>query len=778
MLFGFVLLNAQMVGELGRWEYGPTEAIAVKGNTAYISSGSYLWVMDISNESNPRLISEMKLENYIHYIRRIGNYLYVSKNDTLLNIYDIHTDTIPALVNQIEGTNSEYPWYDVYVDGDTVYISGYDNKQYFINDTVNLQYIRRIGFDYQVAVEETVLVATDDNIVVYDLKQTGNINSATDLYLTSEKTRGLDLRIPFIYFGYGSQGIGIMDISNLYDIKLKKTVVTDGNTYDVEVIEDTILIAAKGLNGIGIYDVEDDTVITEIGVCETNGYTYELEIIGDRLYAGARSGGLIIVDISDKSNPVVVGEYRGYGECRRMAIEGDRMYVASGDGGVMIMDITDRENPEVISQCWTRDIGEDVVKGGDYLYVADGDSGLTVVDISDEYNPNVVAGIPTGCYGSFAGIYDNVCMIGGKWRDTSADTIIDGIGLIDITIPTSPIKASELMDGHWLQYFKEVDSLVHCVGIAGPYTRYEIWNVKNPYAPLLVDSLMKNSGSYTGIAATESIAVMNYLDSLRFYDVSTPNNITYVKKIENPSFSYALGIFNNYLISTSPSYRLMIYDLHSFPTVDTISIDTMRYNGFDINTQDEYLFLTHNQYGLSIYGFDMVPPSRITLIEPQDGDTAYNNSMEVTWHKSTDTGVGIDRYEVYVNGIEEGETTDTSITVNTTSTGTRNVWVKVYDRVDNSIYSDTNAVYLLTGIEGKGDKRKETGELTIKATLNRISVYNGTTEKQEIEVLDVMGRVVEKRELKQKEKYELSPKSGIYFIRSGKNKTSKIAVIK
>ncbi|MGE3063330.1 MAG: hypothetical protein AB7T10_06815 [bacterium] len=53
MLFGFVMLNAQMVGELGRWEYGPTEAIAVKGNTAYISSGSYLWVMDISNILSP-----------------------------------------------------------------------------------------------------------------------------------------------------------------------------------------------------------------------------------------------------------------------------------------------------------------------------------------------------------------------------------------------------------------------------------------------------------------------------------------------------------------------------------------------------------------------------------------------------------------------------------------------------------------------------------------------------------------------------------------------------
>ena len=153
--------------------------------------------------------------------------------------------------------------------------------------------------------------------------------------------------------------------------------------------------------------------------------------------------------------------------------------------------------------------------------------------------------------------------------------------------------------------------------------------------------------------------------------------------------------------------------------------------------------------------------------------------MNVTWHKSTDTGVGIDRYEVYVNGTERGETTDTSMVLNISDTGTRNVWVKVYDRVGNSSYSDTNAVYLLMGIEDKGKTMGITKELTIRATLNKISIYNGTGEKQEFEVLDVMGRVVEKKELKQKEQYELSPKSGIYFIKSGsKKKTSKIAIIK
>ncbi|MDI6700735.1 MAG: hypothetical protein QME48_05825 [bacterium] len=773
-----------MVGELGRWEYGPTEAIAVKGNTAYISSGSYLWVMDISNESNPRLISEMKLENYIHYIRRIGNYLYVSKNDTLLNIYDIHTDTVPMLVNQIEGTNSEYPWYDVYVDGDTLWIGGDGTIQYVINDTINLQYVRWVVLGEQFARKDSVgisLLTDYKSIRVCNLNRTGNLLLPDDDITFTEKIRGIKVTYPYVYFGYGSKGIGIMDISNLYDIKLKKTVLTGGNTYDVEMIEDTILIAARGLNGIGIYDVEYDTLLTEIGSCETNGYTYELEVIGNRLYAGARSGGLIIVDITDKSNPTVVGEYRGYGESRRMAIEGDRLYVASGDGGVMIMDITDRENPEVISQCWTRDIGEDVVKGGDYLYVADGDSGLTVVDISDEYNPSVVAGIVNEHYGNFVDINQarNYLVLSGK-EGESSDTLENGITIYNISSPMSPLKSKELMKGQ--PYSREpvlMDTLIYTMyneGNLNWYMSIKGYNIKDIYNAILIDSISYYQGIGSGF-----IEIGNY-----FYYTRTNNNNDSLIRLDaglnqltiklDEDLSYTSKEIQGNLLQMK--YRnIRIWDLSGDTVIKDIIKDDVNYY-IECDNEQNNFYVSYLNYGISVYGFDMVPPSKITLIEPQDGDTAYNNSMEVTWHKSTDTGVGIDRYEVYVNGIEEGETTDTSMVVNTTSTGTRNVWVKVYDRVGNSSYSDTNAVYLLTGIEGKDETRVTDKELTIKTTLNRISVYNGTTEKQEIEVLDIMGRVVEKRELKQKEKYELSPKSGIYFIRSGKNKTSKIAVIK
>ena len=342
---------SQSLTQVGSWEYGPTEAVAVKDSTAYISSGSYLWVLDISDESNISLVDEIKLSNYITFIKNVGNYLFISGEDSILDIYDIHNIYNPVLSNSLYESDELRWFYECYLEGDTIYICGHMTYQYFLNDTVNPIFIRNAGFGETYDKEGTLSIITDENYVaVYDLSASGDVNSFTDYFIGDEDTRSVVLRSPYGYFGYGSRGIGIMDISNIYSIDLHSTVNTNGYTYDIELIEDTIMIAARGLNGIGIYDVENDTTFTLIGECDTDGYAYELEIIGNKLYIGAKSGGLIIVDISDKSNPTVVGEYQGYGECRRMDIDGDRLYSASGDGGLMIMDITNRTSPTVIGE--------------------------------------------------------------------------------------------------------------------------------------------------------------------------------------------------------------------------------------------------------------------------------------------------------------------------------------------------------------------------------------------------------------------------------------------
>ncbi|MCK4523412.1 beta-propeller domain-containing protein, partial [candidate division WOR-3 bacterium] len=255
-----ILSYSQIIEELGTWEYGPTEAIAVKDSTAYISSGSYLWVLDISDESNPTLIDEIRLENYINYIRRIGNYLYVTKEDTLLNIYDIHTSNNPVLANQLEGY---YKWDDLSIYNDTIFLGRQSHVgvlQYHINDTINPQYIRWIWNPDKLTKYSDIGIGLKSQAIrLYDLTIAGDIFTYNGFINFGEVIRGSAINYPYIYFGYGSEGIGVAEIINVDSIIEQGSYLTGGSTYDVELIEDTILIAARGLNGIGIYDIDNDT---------------------------------------------------------------------------------------------------------------------------------------------------------------------------------------------------------------------------------------------------------------------------------------------------------------------------------------------------------------------------------------------------------------------------------------------------------------------------------------------------------------------------------------
>ncbi|MCK4524037.1 hypothetical protein KAU15_03830, partial [candidate division WOR-3 bacterium] len=592
------------------------------------------------------LIDEIKLENYIHYIRRIGNYLYVSKNDTILNIYDIHTADSITLINQLFGTYSGYPWRDVFIEGDSIIISNRYGRQYFINDTVNLTYIRNIGLDNQIAKSGIYAAGCEETYVdVCDIDSGGSVTGPSDGIVTTEEVRGIILKHPYVYFGYGSKGIGILDINDLYNIIEKSNYITNGYTYDIELIEDTIMIAARGLNGIGIYDIDNDTIFTLIGECNTDGYTYELEVIGDRLYVGARSGGLQIIDISNKSNPVLLGEYKGYGECRRIDIEGDRLYVASGDGGLMIMDISTRTDPTVISQCYSRHIAEDVVKQGNYVYMADGDSGLTVMDIIDENNPSIEGELITGYYQKQIDNYNDIVVLSNNSTDPT------GLPIIDVSNPSSPVKANEVMTG-CNKFSIMLDSIyLHANAGGGTQPRYRIIDLTDMYVPVYRDSVFQLFSSYGGIYVKDNKSYMCYEDTFYCYDVSDMNNIIEINRRERSGFTSLVRMKNDTLIDyVEGGNRMFLWDYTDPYNPDSLLITKCKYHAYDIYILGEYMYVTQGEfslgqlnkgkYGLSIYGFNVSGIENKQIFTKQENITITTTFNSININNQT----GIPQY--------------------------------------------------------------------------------------------------------------------------------------
>ena len=412
-----MFIYSQDIIEVGSWEYGPTEAVAVKDSTAYISSGSYLWVLDISDESNPVLIEEIKFANYINFLEIVGNYMFITKNDSIIHIYDIHDSRNVFEANQIHGSD-DHQYMGITSYQDKIYLGKrFDEAEvYDISDTVNIQYNRELSWSAQIIRYNDIGIGlTDDRINdalrTYDLTQSGNIY-ASGARGYNYDLRGIFIRYPYVYFGRGPQGIGTADVSDITSIKPFPDYSTGGHVYDVKQIDDTLMAVANGLNGFQIYDIDEDTLFTLVGECDVRGYPYQIVISGERAYIGARSGGLSIIDISDVGSPVVLGNYDGYTEMRGCDVVGNRLYAASGEGGLTIYDITDRSNPQFISKTYGRFIANDVKVDSIYAYLAEGDSGLTIMDISNEDSVDIISGLNTTYFSMQVDVSGDVCAIG------------------------------------------------------------------------------------------------------------------------------------------------------------------------------------------------------------------------------------------------------------------------------------------------------------------------------------------------------------------------------
>ena len=105
---------------IGRWANGPCFAVGVAGSTAYIGNGGYFQILDITDLSNPILLSKIVLPSLVYDIAISGNYAYVANGDDGLRIIDVSDPAAPTEVGFFD-TGSEAK--GVYLNNDYAYVA-------------------------------------------------------------------------------------------------------------------------------------------------------------------------------------------------------------------------------------------------------------------------------------------------------------------------------------------------------------------------------------------------------------------------------------------------------------------------------------------------------------------------------------------------------------------------------------------------------------------------------------------------------------------------------
>ncbi len=323
--------------------------VQVQGDYAYIVGG-YVSIVNISDPTNPVLVSEFFTGYYSSDLDVRGNLLYLADLDpywpayeSALTILNIEDKSNPSVITS----------YDIYLAVSDVKLSGnlaiVANEDYVwfvdVTDSANLS----VAGSYNVP-GSALRVKTKDSLVYI-------VDDSSPRSIKRSSPRPGDFQIINIADPANPTLIGSLSFPG----PVTNVVATESHAY---VLNNT------GLGyGIRVFEIQDRLAQKWISSYSTIGAPNNAVVRGTTLVV-AGSRGLEIVDISDPANLKQVTLYRTAGAVSDVVTKGDYAIVTSGYSGIAVYNITNPIDVPVAALP-TEDMAIELGLYGDYLYVAD-----------------------------------------------------------------------------------------------------------------------------------------------------------------------------------------------------------------------------------------------------------------------------------------------------------------------------------------------------------------------------------------------------------------------
>lgn len=232
-----------------------------------------------------------------------------------------------------------------------------------------------------------------------------------------------------VYVANFSGGIQIYTLYDVNDIKLLKTIPTDGFAQRFY-LHDTLLFVANRDNGIRVYNVKDPQ---DPFLAKYSNETYTLGICGDDSYAysaGQDEGVAILSLKNDSLEAEILSSLPELYTANNCLIDGEYLYSANWEKGTAIIDVKDKMNPKIVkiypcAQGSSSYYSSEVVKIKNFIVSAAGAEGIKIIDVS---NPE------ESFETSVLKIEDEVLEIASNGKDLIfAGTLSEGIYVVKIS---------------------------------------------------------------------------------------------------------------------------------------------------------------------------------------------------------------------------------------------------------------------------------------------------------------------------------------------------------
>lgn len=309
---------------IGHWANGPSHAVDVSGNIAYLGNEDTLEVLDTTDPANPLELGELVLTSKVTGIAVSDSSAYVAC-DSGLHIIDVSTPSSPQEVGYF-GTVGQA-------------------KSVAFSD----------GYAY---------LAADSALYIIDISIPSS-PQGIGTFNTGDWVQAISVSDGYAYVADGLSGLRVIDISIPSSPQEVGYFDTPDITMDVIVSDNYVYVTngwtepftGTGSGGLSILDISTPSSPQEVGYHNLRG-PYYLTVSGGYVYlASPRTPEVIngelfrIIDITTPSSPQEVGLFSIYDNATDIAVSGTFAYVTSGHGLYIIQNellvVSNDEDPSL-----------------------------------------------------------------------------------------------------------------------------------------------------------------------------------------------------------------------------------------------------------------------------------------------------------------------------------------------------------------------------------------------------------------------------------------------
>lgn len=507
-------VSLKVVGQIG----GPTQAVGVDGNYAYVAVGLRLVALDVSDPKAPRELGATEpLQGDVRDVAIAGDFAYLAAGGGGLYVVSLSISGQPKVIGAYDTPG--------YAEG--IAVAG--RYAYVADGPGGLRII-----DIEDPSKPTEVA------VAYPM------NYAFELALAGK----------YAYVAAAGAGLLVADVSNPKRPVELGRYDTPGYAYGITVAGTTAYVA-DGWEGLQAVDISNPLQPKQSGFYDTPGWAMDVATAGARLYVADAYAGLRVLDVSDAGKPKDLGGYTvPSGHAAKVAVSGSMVYAADIYQGVHIVDVSTPAQPQRVGLYSPMGSAQAVAVSGRYAYVAAQTYGLRVIDLVDPAHPREVAAFDTEENPAVAvALSGGSAYVGTLWGPTRpaglyALDISDplhpkgplpqrfagrvGLATFESVLEKSPAFARDIISGPPRSVFIQGTTLY----IASEWGLHII-DISNPHSPCELAFLQTASGSSVEDPQTISVAVSGSLAYL-----AAQEGGLYTVDVSNPKRPTLLGVFN------------------------------------------------------------------------------------------------------------------------------------------------------------------------------------------------------------------------------------------